>query len=304
MKRSASRFQSSCRSCGGIVTRLTDLSLGRRTLADKDLAELLTASTTGWRSLGLGTVDTVGPLSVAKILESAPTLQNLWVDGSSAFTSKAIKHLLENAPHLARFCATNLRYRDPYVQKTTILRVEDFLSSDWACRDSLEVLDVELRGVPRPTRSETPGKQIFSQYESVGDVNKSHGGVRLEMVYERLGQLKNLRELILGLEVDVGGCSRDFLGDGNIFSVPFDSTVFGHFLPYHDLKVSLNNGLDQLQSLKELRRVRLPGMAVRFINTDERAWAKKAWPKLEQAGRDDFWKDRAQVSSIFEFTAQ
>ena len=124
--------------------RLTELFLHDRVIPEKDMADLLTASTAGWKSLGLGKVGQLGPLSVYQILESSPTLRNLWVDGITFFTDRNVQTLLRNAPHLTRLCA--LDEREGACGHEINLTAEDLLSSEWACCESLEFLVLEIGG--------------------------------------------------------------------------------------------------------------------------------------------------------------
>lgn len=270
--------------------RLTELFLNDRVIPDKGLADLLAASTAGWKSLGLGKVSQIGPLSVNQILKSAPTLRNLWVDGTTSFTSQCVQTLLISAPHLTRLCA--LDEREGAYGYEISRRAEDLVSSEWACCESLEILALEIRGVPRPEHRVRTNGRPFSQEER-DTMSKDYPRIRQDMIYERLGQLKNLRVLVLG---------HDEVMDGSNFGLYYkDKDSEGEFAnakyiqvgyQYDCLDMSLVSGLDKLRDLKELRRVGLKRMAVHFYNAEEQTWARKVWPKFGQAAMDTFWEDR------------
>ncbi|KAF9148496.1 hypothetical protein BG015_009778 [Linnemannia schmuckeri] len=121
-----------------------------------------------------------------------------------------------------------------------------------------------------------------------GNVPDVTEGLELQReLYRRLGRLTKLKELIVG-----------FIEDDE-FSSLFWPTLYddpsislatsGGRQPSH--ATNLENGLDLLKDLKQLRRVELPDLKARGFMKFEKdlVWTKTHWPLWDNSYRGDFW---------------
>ncbi|KAG0047455.1 hypothetical protein BGZ83_007514 [Gryganskiella cystojenkinii] len=264
--------------------RLSTLSIERATqLTDKNLAELLTASTCGWRTLRLKAISSFENLTIERILGSASTLENLRIEATVRFPSKDIQKLLCTAPRLRRLYFLN--ETPGILGNTFVLSALDMKDSEWACCETLESLRLMIRNVPRPdinVRTDKQREWLRRNFPTISE----------RTVYDQLSKLKNLRELVLESAADkrLYGAAFYQLEQGQEDTY-FNSNHARGF-QYDCLGMSLKTGLDELRDLKELRRVGLERMAVRFDYAEERAWVKNNWPKFGQLEKDDFWEEQ------------
>ncbi|KAG0047453.1 hypothetical protein BGZ83_007512 [Gryganskiella cystojenkinii] len=266
-------------------------------LKDEELAELLSASRLGWKTLGLGSaMERMNErCSVAKVLESAPTLENLWVEGSGGLLSNDIQFMLSHGPQLKRLLLLNedrgYGIYDHYIS------AEDMIRSPWVCGDTLESLKVMIKGVPRPELEKRTNKRPFSEEEKAA-FRRGYPRINQGLLYDRLAQLKNLQELVLG--VDVESSFSLYVADRGIEGEFSDTNNIQIAFQYDCMEMSLSSGLDRLRDLKNLRRLDLSRMAVKFYEAEEQAWVKKHWPRYGQVEKDDFWTRRKKAMGVYE----
>lgn len=65
-------------------------------------------------------------------------------------------------------------------------------------------------------------------------------------------------------------------------------------LQYACLFLILENGLDLLEGLKSLRRLRIEKLS-HCIGVEEKEWIMENWPDFEQPSRDTFWTERGHA---------
>ncbi|KAG0217810.1 hypothetical protein BGX33_009514 [Mortierella sp. NVP41] len=278
---------------------LTGLVLVRWSLnSDEDLADLIGASTLGWKTLGIPIghhfKSQFGPLSTAALLKHAPTLENLRLEGNDSLSSAAVQKLLSSAPNLRRFAGV---CRDRFYERNIKLDARDIATSPWVCL-SLESLKVQITNVPRPDiANRTNGRPLQKPRHEQQDpeATKRHSQQIQEQVYDQLGRLTLLKELVLGIH-DVNLLEEVVMGEQENEGECYDSggeeddgIQTGY--QYDCLDMSLQSGLDQMRGVKEIKKVKVEGMATLFRRTEQQEWAKVHWPKLGQRYEDRFWDE-------------
>ncbi|KAK5827686.1 hypothetical protein F5H01DRAFT_332081 [Linnemannia elongata] len=256
-------------------------------LSGKGLVDILSASTAGWKSLGLPQqlydAHLFGHPSIAELLRHAGTLENLRLDGSSRLPSFAIQQLLSSAPNLRRLDAIR---KDRSLDPDFELDANDVASGKpWVC-SKLESLKVRIVGVPRPDLTRRSNGRPLEGPLHQGTMEESR---RIQLgVYQQLGRLTNLKQLVLGHDdVDVTrGCLHDErLSEGEYYR-DGDAIQKGH--QYECLEMTVESGMDAMAEMRELRVLELEAMEVGEL---DRRWTEKNWPLLESAYKDTFWTD-------------
>lgn len=262
--------------------------------SDKDLSFLIGSSAAGWISFMFdGSLGSFGPLSANALLDHAATLENLRLEGCTAFTSTNIQQLLCSAPKLKRFQGISINRLH---EKDLSLRADELVQSEWVCTN-LESFACKITRVPRPDLTKrTNGRPLTSTMHTTGTIEASYQLQR--RVYEQLGRLTKLRHLVLGGDIGQYG-AKDFdmalkerADEGMYFSMSHWQTGY----QYECLSMTLESGLDLLSGLQEMRAVVVEGMAVGLLNPAESDWQSVHWPLLE-TGRlfingyfsDPFW---------------
>ncbi|KAF9281437.1 hypothetical protein BGZ88_011614 [Linnemannia elongata] len=256
-------------------------------LSGKGLVDILSASTAGWKSLGLPQqlydAHLFGPPSIAELLRHAGTLENLRLDGSSRLPSFAIQQLLSSAPNLRRLDAIR---KDRSLDPDFELDANDVASGKpWVC-SKLESLKVRIVGVPRPDLTRRSNGRPLEGPLHQGTMEESR---RIQLgVYQQLGRMTNLKQLVLGHDdVDVTrGCLHDErLSEGEYYREE-DTIQKGH--QYECLEMTVESGMDAMAEMRELRVLELEAMEVGEL---DRRWTEKNWPQLGSAYKDTFWTD-------------
>ncbi|KAF8948276.1 hypothetical protein BGZ47_005748 [Haplosporangium gracile] len=208
------------------------------------------------------------------LMEHASTLEALFLQGCDTFGAY-IDEMLCSAPRLKRIVVNLCR------NFGATIRVEPKPDVEWVCQD-LEVFRVSL-DIRRHDESWPYTDPMFP-----GNIPDATEGLELQReMYRRLGRLTKLKELIVG-----------FI-ENDEFSSLFWSTLYddpsislatsGGRQPSH--ATNLENGLDFLKDLKQLRRVELPDLKARGFMKFEKdlVWTKTYWPLWDNSYRDDFW---------------
>ncbi|KAG0284739.1 hypothetical protein BGZ96_010911 [Linnemannia gamsii] len=170
--------------------------------------------------------------------------------------------------------------------------IEDGRDRTWALGPSMRVLHMQVVGVPRPDVlwrcDSTPLKPWM-----VDVLDNSRRYEVQRWVYEQLGRMTGLEELVLGM-VDV--CFEglgDYMpedDDDDMTTVEFltqledameDDDWLHRFINYQCLEFSLESGLELLGGLKELRMLDVKSTAHR-IGVAELEWMHVNWPKLKE----------------------
>ncbi|KAK3839451.1 MAG: hypothetical protein JOS17DRAFT_729181, partial [Linnemannia elongata] len=255
--------------------------------SDEGLADILRASTAGWKCLGLPQQPydphAFGPLSIAALLRHAGTLENLRLDGSRLLPSSAIQELLSSAPSLRRFDAIR---KDRSLVADFELDANDVVSGKpWVCSE-LESLKLRIVGVPRPDLTRRVNGRPLEGPLHQGTMQESR---RIQLgVYQQLGRLTNLKQLVLGHDdVDV---TRGCLHDEKLFEGEYyregDAIQRGH--QYECLEMTVESGMDAMVGMRELRVLELGAMEVGGL---DRRWTEKNWPQLGSEYKDTFWTE-------------
>ncbi|KAG0371911.1 hypothetical protein BGX24_001002 [Mortierella sp. AD032] len=259
---------------------------------DEELSCLIGASAGGWKSFMLdGTYGSLfGRLSAKVLLAHAATLENVRLEGCTAFTSTDIQQLFCSAPKLKRFHGISIDRLD---EKDLTLRADELVQSKWICT-SLESFACKVTHVPRPDLTRrTNGRALKGIMHTTGTIEASY---QLQgRVYEQLSRLTKLRHLVLG--GDIGEyydktpewAEKERGVEGEFF----DPKLLQAGYQYQCLSMTLESGMDQLKGLKEMRAVVVEGMAVGLSNPAELDWQKEHWPLLEtgQLFRHGYFSD-------------
>ncbi|KAF9931147.1 hypothetical protein FBU30_010683 [Linnemannia zychae] len=294
-------------------------------IQDTDLAYLIESSSCGWKTLATDTHCVFGFLSAAAVVRNKrhlATLENFRVTtGDLDFPSSMIHELLCSAKRLKRFEGRSF-YRDwaPMMR----ISAQDMIQGEWACTD-LETFHCAISNIPRPDLKQMKnGKPLRGPLHAGESMDESFKLQKL--VYQQLGRLTKLRELVLGYrscegKESTGGFITDedrwwdqgvpeadyyYSSDDNYDSTGESSSseddddgVLPTGLLYDCLSMSLESGLEELKNLTELTWLSLEGIS-HCVKNKDRQWIKQQWPKMfvddddgsEQNGslkRDGFW---------------
>ncbi|GJJ74624.1 transcription factor TFIIIB component B'' [Entomortierella parvispora] len=231
------------------------------TLEEKDWVELLKSSVGGWKTLSFDGIPFT-PLILDTVLEYADTLENLLIDVLLSPSSKAIQRILCSTPRLKRLCLLPARYS--HFSIPAFLEAQDMLRSEWACCDTLESLMLMIRGIPRPDLVTRTNGRPFTDAERAAH-KRNFPTISERTVYNQLGKLTKLQELILGHEETVNVNNYEFYDAERIAEAEYYDRNHAQFrLQYDCLSMSLAAGLDQLKDLKEMRSAGMSGISTRI----------------------------------------
>ncbi|KAG0372027.1 hypothetical protein BGX24_000843 [Mortierella sp. AD032] len=233
---------------------------------DEQLAGLIgLCGPAGWKRLSLCCSSKYfsclyfGNQSFAALLRHANTLVVVRFEGLSEMKSDHIHTLFCSAPLLKEVyiysnCCNSIFA--PWLDATAINQ------SEWVC-SNLEVLVVQIRGIPRPDITRDICGQPAHRRIKSGTLQES---LTLQhQIYVKLGGLVKLRELTLGLPLDVS--KSDF--------EPRDQAYYRQF---DCLAMTLDSGLDLLRGLGRLQVVGLQDMEIYIDGDREQEWVREHWP--------------------------
>ncbi|KAG0071734.1 hypothetical protein BGZ89_009608 [Linnemannia elongata] len=260
----------------------------------------------GWRTLGFQSqsvrYDMLDSQVVNAILEQCATLENLRISAPSSFSSSAIHQLLCSAPNLKRLDILPSELHTDYELEPYMLLAKDITevkSREWVCL-GLESFKCMIGGIPRlDLESRTNGWSLRGIEYHDPDRYTTHKSRFIQRkVLGQLGRLTNLRQITLGLEMDVnlGRCydsccyeSEGFLSDEE-YCVEMEADP-DPGQQYACLTLTLEDGLDLLKDLKSLRRIRFEKMS-HCMTDKERKWMMSNWPEYGKEYIDAFWTER------------
>ncbi|KAF9365672.1 hypothetical protein BGX34_009007 [Mortierella sp. NVP85] len=162
------------------------------------------------------------------------------------------------------------------------IKADDMIREPWACR-RIEVLRCRVVGIKRFNEEPLHGiVELATEYspelmvrdQSWKQMHKSYHEQQ-RSVYKRLADLKHLKQLDLGLKNRRPGALYRFLAGVESAGYPrYYDTVSD------TLEISLESGLDELRTLKNLEMFGFEG-ANHCIQERELGWMARSWPKLK-----------------------
>ncbi|KAF9979001.1 hypothetical protein BGZ65_006772 [Modicella reniformis] len=184
-----------CNLTEGMLTHMPDLTeihLGwgtfeNRWFSEKEIVSLLSGSRKGWKVVRLkASVKMRGPLSKRALAAHFPTLEKLEINGRNGWNPEDLIAILSSCFKLQSLVVVN---GDPPLS----LPATTFTDRDpdtgglkaWACEESLEVLQINIKDIPRPGSGD-------------GKVSTTRG--ILEQVHDRLVRLTKLKSLKLSYD--------------------------------------------------------------------------------------------------------
>ncbi|KAG0009038.1 hypothetical protein BGZ80_002804 [Entomortierella chlamydospora] len=228
-------------------------------LTDRDIATLLSSCRYGLKVVEITHNLEFHGASVAALAQHYPTLEALAI-GDTKFESNELLLLLTSTPKLQTLISIDDGYYEQWpqtsIESRAFIDLEPVTNSPtpWACESTLKELRIRITGIPRP--------DLGRQQGVVEEVYAGQGREIQIQVYERLARFTNLESLWLGSNPSIQ---------------QFDSS------PEREqrdcIEMSLENGLDKLGGLKELRVLSLAHMNTR-IGLKEVQWMVENWPKL------------------------
>ncbi|KAG0286141.1 hypothetical protein BGZ96_009744 [Linnemannia gamsii] len=255
-------------------------------ITDTDVASVLSAGRKGWRTLSLPNLETA---SAEVLVQHTATLESLEVMYTPGLTSAQMFQILSLSPRLHTFIT--LAEGECVDPRVSHMLAEDFVDLNhttntvrpWPCESTLKQFRVKILGIPRPdviqtyyghTRGEP---EEGNEEENVEVLQETYPGQGRELqahVYERLSRFTRLK--VLGLGHD----DRDFGMECNFVETMSGEWVLGdRDYQYDCLEMSLESGLQKLETLKDLKELDVFRMAT-CVGVEEVQWMTKAWPKL------------------------
>ncbi|KAF9274173.1 hypothetical protein BGZ88_003214 [Linnemannia elongata] len=244
--------------------------------SDAELADLLQCSKSGWRTVDMprpstGARQEFGKLSTVALLKHAPTLENICLAGCWTLPSSAVQALLSSAPKLKRFNTISDSVSGG--SRDLTLDARDIIAGDdWVCT-SLESLQVQIGGIPRPDVHIRHDGQPFTSTLNFEDTIEDSRSIQ-RLVYIQLGRLTQLKQLVLG---------RGIVKQQTALAAGLDSEDGGGEESGGDDggRMNLASGMGLMAGLKELRRMEVNAMATTKWENEDIGWICEHWPKLD-----------------------
>ncbi|KAF9285824.1 hypothetical protein BGZ88_009381 [Linnemannia elongata] len=268
----------------------------------------------GWKTLGFQyqyvLYDMLDSQVVNAMLEQSATLENLRISAPSSFSSSAIQQLLCSAPNLKRLDILPSKLHTDYELEPYMLLAKDITevkSREWVCL-GLESFKCMIGGIPRlDLESRTNGWSLRGIEYHDPDRYTAHKSRFIQRkVLAQLGRLTQLRQITLGLEMDVdlGRCYDSCCYESGVSLSDEEYCVEMEADPdpgqqYACLTLTLEDGLDLLKDLKSLRRIRFEKMS-HCMTDKEREWMKSNWPEYGKEYIDAFWTERGHSLQLQE----
>ncbi|KAG0087521.1 hypothetical protein BGZ92_007269 [Podila epicladia] len=227
----------------------------RADTCDAYIAEYIRLSSR-WKTIHLQYCQSVGPLTVAAILDNCDCLESFNLTGCSGVSSTEIRSILGKTKYLKTFAALNRDCtedaNDPFISAA------DFIALEWGSR-SLEEFSCKIEVPPRPNHHAGEEEKKPSR---VSDVLAEYQTTQRQ-VYQKLAKQTSLKELNLGHDC------------------PINPSLNERQFQSQCLEMTLESGLDELFSLRELEMLNVSNMAQR-IGVGELEWMNRSWPKLDK----------------------
>ena len=259
----------------------------------------------GWKTLGLQDVgETLGPLTIASVLQHASTLENLRIVDCTAFSSPHIQTLLSTSPNLKRFDTIPTSHLFVYRCQAFCLMAQDILKSSWVC-SRLESFKCMISGIPKPDLkcwpsmptflgsslghviNYFPAKQVRPEDLTICDtipawehltVEERSQALQRFILRERFAGLRELREISFGLD-HTQDCKHCFVVPEHRDSDFEDGRGFSES-DFEGLTMNLKNGLDLLEGLNKMQRIRWTARGREILTERESNWIKEHWPNF------------------------
>ncbi|KAK3833024.1 MAG: hypothetical protein JOS17DRAFT_741303 [Linnemannia elongata] len=274
------------------ILTLTKLEwVGKNDYEDKIIADVLLSSMSGWRVLRLPCMEKFGPLSFGALMESVETLEELTVDDWGMVDESWLWDFLCAARNLKRLEGLKDGAMDYDVYEMVLDASEAYFECGdggerrtWALGPSMEYLQMQIVGIPRPDIvCRLSGGPLHLDPEDIDyDEWPDWGEVQM-WIYEQLGRLTGLQELVVGiLDQDLSKYA-DMGVHPWMSEVVLEETLLGDYFTFHYrcLEFSIASGLELLSGMKELRVLDVRSTAHR-IGVEELEWMSVNWPKLEE----------------------
>ncbi|KAF9537284.1 hypothetical protein EC957_008508 [Mortierella hygrophila] len=261
---------------------------------DRDIAILLSASSSGWKEISLPALKNFGTQSFASLMRRVSTTLEVLKVGDWGHTEEDdFLELLCSARNLRRIqgledgefsglqkefivSAYGALYGYTHVKKA---------DQSWALGSSMDFLQLRIVEVPRP---DVVYYRFGDSMVHPEDLPEDSGdSLRFKVqrwIYTQLGRLTGLQELVLGV-MDLNPeelSKRGFSKDTDPNSIELEEALY-HVYPtfnYHTLEFSLESGLELLAGLKKLKVLDVRLTAHR-IGVEELDWMHVNWPRLK-----------------------
>lgn len=264
--------ETSCFRNKNICTALARLGLSFKTLhigelpsgrgsTDADIAQVI-FSNPQLASIDLGRCREAGLLTAAAIRNNVNSLNHLDVRSCTNLTSRLLQSILCKARNLK-----SIKFMDETFESIegVVLQAIDLVKQKWACSD-LEVFQGMIQ-VPRPMGDDDDWDEDVNLLEERRALQRG--------VFRQLGRQTKLRELRLGQRYEVWEDAEYLYLEISQFSC---------------LEMTLENGLEELIGLKELRLLDVYSMEHGITET-ERDWMRTHWPKFEELREQGCYDD-------------
>ena len=239
-----------------------------------------------------------GTVALEAVMEHVGTLEVFRFENSDEIQLNAFLDLLCSARRLRRLEGIVDRQRKRitsevmvHAQAAYLEHVEGGVDRSWALGPSMEHLQLQIEGVPRPdVLYRLNGSELMFQQTGLDPT------LRFPVqrwIYTQLGRMTGLEELILGLQ-DLSKSTMENAGlnsSMNLAAMEEAALLKGiRMFNYQSLEFSLESGLDLLAGLKELRMLDIRSTA-HYIGVAELEWMHVNWPKLETIrGLETDWR--------------
>ncbi|KAF9115530.1 hypothetical protein BGX30_006262 [Mortierella sp. GBA39] len=233
---------------------------------DRTMAQFLELTGAKWKSLVVDNISDCeyaryfGGRSMEVLARHAEFLTVFRWNCEGGSTQRPVEQLLCSAPKLKELSVVGY-----YKLNGGCVDARKIVELEWVCLD-LEVFQCRIRNIPRPDITREIGNHSAVVFVEEGTLQESLDLQR--QVYTKLARLTKLRELKLGLVIEMYTLAYE-LGD-KTYKRQFDC-----------LAMTLDSGLDLLKGLKELRVVGLEDMEVYVEGEREQAWFKEHWPNAK-----------------------
>ncbi|KAF9281756.1 hypothetical protein BGZ88_011410 [Linnemannia elongata] len=268
---------------------------------DEYIAVVLGSSRLGWRVLTAPWHVGFGPLSCEAVMRSAETLEELkmsaWGSSSSEVRWRFYLDMLCSARNLRILTGLDGQTRsmnestiEVHAEKAFKQHIESGGGRTWVLGSLMKHLGMQVIGVPRPdVVCRDNGTPLRSWM--VDELDDSRRYEVQRWIYEQLGRMTGLEELVLGV-VDI--CLEDVgdympeedVNDEGISLTKLEDDMeedgwLNRLINYQSLEFSLESGLELLSGLKVLELLDVKSTAHR-IGVEELEWMHVHWPKLKE----------------------
>ncbi|KAK3812565.1 MAG: hypothetical protein J3R72DRAFT_462761 [Linnemannia gamsii] len=263
----------------------------------EDIIALIRSTSLGWKELRLPDMPEFDVEGFEALMNHVETLEVLKVESAERFEHNATVNILCAARNLKRLegPADGARTRSTmelgvFAHDTYLDHVQGLADRNWVLGPSMEHLQLNIEGVPRPDVS----------YRQNGEppilLPQLDPALRFDVqrwIYTQLNRMVNLQELILGITDFSQRRLSHIEVDASLDSVALEEALLVHGVRgfnYGTMEFSLQSGLGLLVGMKEMRLLDVRRTAHR-IGVAELEWMHTNWPKLETIrGLESNWR--------------